>query len=109
MLVTEWSFTYTLGRGKARKHEINFEDFEKSLDSFVQQTNSALKNIKSLDPLVYPYAFVNLKKTSTSSTNFSCKILIGQIVDPEDNCIAQILEMVKRHSVNFFYSSACAF
>ncbi|KAH7726002.1 RWD domain containing protein [Aphelenchoides avenae] len=88
LLVTEWKFEYTLGRKQGRKtHQPDFSDFEAKLDEFVANAKRTLKTLSKEDQFVYAYDFVDLKKHSVASTNFNCHLLIGQIIEPDDNCL----------------------
>ncbi|KAI1722983.1 protein kinase domain-containing protein [Ditylenchus destructor] len=78
ILVTEWSFHYTLGRKQQREssHVVDFTEFEKKLDRFVQSVCHRLRILRAEDePFVSSYLFVDLKKISNSPTNFNCRLL----------------------------------
>lgn len=106
ILVTEWSFEFTLGRKSNRKQTVDFDGFEKRLQSFVKMANQKLSALKISDQQFFSsYLFVNLKKISSSPTNFNCKIFVGQTAEEDDRCLADIdfLEFLRNKSVFYLW------
>lgn len=82
--------------------------FEKSLESFVSESQSKLRSLRMDEqPFLNKYLFVHLKKNATSSTNFNCRVLVGQEYEGVGggNCLAdsQMFKYVEKHSVFLFF------
>ena len=105
ILVSEWNFTYNLGRKQSRKPEVDFRQFLSDLESFVITANLKLKNLSDFDQFLYPYSFIHLIKSSTESNNFKCSLLIGQEIDGEDMCVAENSDYLRKTSVCFPFNS----
>ncbi|KAE9552500.1 hypothetical protein FO519_004280 [Halicephalobus sp. NKZ332] len=95
LLVTEWTFSYTLGRKHMRKIEVDFRPFLEKLESFVNNLIGTLKRLGEMDQSLYPYVFVLLKKTAVEPSNFNVSLLIGQAIGEDDRCITEDLHMIQ--------------
>jgi len=115
MLVTEWNFEFTRGRkfqskATGRRSPLDPEEcinFERRLDSFVLQTQDILRSLTVDDQYLFKYLFIDLKKQSVSSTNFACRILVGQNISESngDNCLAMpnVFKHISSNSVSIIF------
>uniref|UniRef100_A0A914Z083 non-specific serine/threonine protein kinase n=1 Tax=Panagrolaimus superbus TaxID=310955 RepID=A0A914Z083_9BILA len=98
LLVSEWTFSYNLGRKHDRKSLPDFTPFSTKLESFVNTANLKLKNLDGqFDKSLYPYHFIHLIKHALQSSNFKFSILVGQYINPEHRCIAESVNFIRKH------------
>uniref|UniRef100_A0A7E4USA7 non-specific serine/threonine protein kinase n=1 Tax=Panagrellus redivivus TaxID=6233 RepID=A0A7E4USA7_PANRE len=89
LLVSEYRFTYTLGRKEGRKPTINFTNFLEKLENFERNMSAKIKGLGELDQFLCPIVFLNLKKTASEGKNFNVSMLVGQVIEPTDRCVAE--------------------
>uniref|UniRef100_A0A915AH84 non-specific serine/threonine protein kinase n=1 Tax=Parascaris univalens TaxID=6257 RepID=A0A915AH84_PARUN len=94
ILVSEWSFEYSLRKKAARKSEFTVEPFVSRLE-WVQDEMLKLSRLTRVDQSLYPYTLLAIQKKALTSTNVSVRILYGQLIDRNDLAIARCLHSLE--------------
>ncbi|CAB3404975.1 unnamed protein product [Caenorhabditis bovis] len=97
LLISEWSFRYTLGRNPNETKKRDFGPFLKRLEEVADELN-ALCQFQKPDPNLVEYSFIHVHKFSTTITNFVVKVFVAQKIYPDEENMQDVCHAVATNS-----------